>query len=397
MKYHSHNPLDSTVGIDASNIRGGGGVTHLVELLRAANPPAQGFNKVVVWASQATLARIEDRPWLVKRPDSVLEGHYLRRAYWQRSRLGTLAKIEGCHLLFIPGGSFATNFRPVVTMSRNLLPFEWRELRRYGTSLTSLRLLLLRWSQAHSFRKADGVIFLTRYAEETVLQVIGSLQGERVIVPHGISDRFFRKPRPQRLLTEFNERRPLRIVYVSIVAEYKHQRQVAEAIATLRRKGIPLVLDLIGPAYPPALRRLRQTLQRIDPLGNVIRYVGAVPYHELHAWYDRADFCVFASSCENMPNILLEKMAFGLPIACSNRGPMPEILGDAGIYFNPEDPLDIAEAIGSWLDSPDLREQKASAAYDLARQYSWARCASETFAFLACVLNNSMHSHGHTN
>jgi len=44
-------------------------------------------------------------------------------------------------------------------------------------------------------------------------------------------------------------------------------------------------------------------------------------------------------------NILVEAMASGLPIACSNRGPMPEVLGDAGVYFDPEDPHDIARAL----------------------------------------------------
>lgn len=392
----SHHSADWTVGIDASNIRGGGGVTHLVELLRAATPYAQAFSKAVVWASQETLARIEDRPWLLKRSHPVLQGHYLRRAYWQRNRLGELARKEGCNILFIPGGFFATDFRPVVTMSRNLLPFEWLELRRYGISATSLRLLLLRWSQSLSFKRADGVIFLTRYAEKTVLSITGPLQGERVTIPHGITDRFFRKPRRQRPLKECDEQQPLRIVYVSIIADYKHQWEVAEAIAGLRKKGLPLVLDLIGPAYPPALRRLRQTLQRIDPEGTVIRYVGAIPHHELHTWYDRADFCVFASSCENMPNILLEGMAGGLPIACSNRGPMPEMLGNAGVYFNPEDPIDIAATIQSWIDSPGLREEKATAAYHLAKQYSWARCATETFTFLARVLDTYNRSHRRT-
>ncbi len=373
------------VGIDASNIRAGGGVTHLMELLRAANPSVQGIAKVVVWASQSTLDRIEERSWLAKRSNPVMEGHYLRRALWQRNRLGELARAEGCNLLFIPGGSFATDFRPVVTMSRNLLPFEWRELWQYGISLTSLKLLLLRWSQSRSFRKADGIIFLTRYAEDAVLKVTGALQGKRVTIPHGINERFLKQPRVQRVLKECDEQRPLRLIYVSIIDTYKHQRQVAEAVTKLRIEGIPIVLDLIGPAYPPALRRLRRTLQRVDPAGSVVRYVGAVPHNELHACYEAADLCVFASSCENMPNILLEGMAFGLPIACSNRGPMPEVLGDAGIYFDPEDPLDIAKAIRQWLDFPDLREQKALAAYNLARQYSWVRCAAETFGFLARV------------
>lgn len=384
------------VGIDASNIRAGGGVTHLVELLRAASPSAQGFAKVVVWASQATLARIEERPWLVKRSNPVMEGHYLRRALWQRNRLGELARAEGCNLLFIPGGSFATDFRPVVTMSRNLLPFEWRELWRYGISLTSLRLMLLRWSQSHSFRKADGVIFLTHYAENAVLKVTGTIHGERVIIPHGINERFFRQPRIQRQLEECDEQRPIRLMYVSIIANYKHQTQVVEAVTKLRIEGIPIILDLIGPAYPPALRRLRRTLQRVDPAGRFVRYVGPVPYNELHAWYEAADLCVFASSCENMPNILLEGMAFGLPIACSNRGPMPEVLGDAGTYFNPEDPIDIAKAIQQWLGSPDLRRQKALAAHNLARRYSWTRCATETFSFLARVVTTTMRSDGQT-
>jgi len=53
-------------------------------------------------------------------------------------------------------------------MHRNMLPFEWRELRRYGLSTTALRLLLLRLQQGRSLRRADGVIFLTRHAEGRV-------------------------------------------------------------------------------------------------------------------------------------------------------------------------------------------------------------------------------------
>ena len=92
---------------------------------------------------------------------------------------------------------------------------------------------------------------------------------------------------------------------------------------------------------------------------------------------------VFASSYENMPNILLEGMAAGLPIACSSLGPMPEVLGDAGVYFHPEDPDDIARALNELIDSPDLRAQLARAAFDRAQKYSWKRCANETFDFLA--------------
>ena len=54
---------------------------------------------------------------------------------------------------------------------------------------------------------------------------------------------------------------------------------------------------------------------------------------------------LFASSCENLPNILLETMGARLPIACSNRQPMPEILGEGGEYFDPEKSDTIYDAI----------------------------------------------------
>src|SRR5262245_38959628 len=112
------------LGIDASNIRGGGGTTHLVQLLRAADPAVSGFERVTVWAARATLDAIADRPWLSKESDPALESNYIARVLWQRDRLGQRLRESGCDLLFVPGGTFITDFRPVVTMSRNMLPFE---------------------------------------------------------------------------------------------------------------------------------------------------------------------------------------------------------------------------------------------------------------------------------
>ena len=371
--------------IDASNIRSGGEVTHLVELLRCADAPTHGFDKVFVWAPAATLARIAERPWLVKRTDPVLERHYLLRALWQRNALGGRAQEDACDLLFVPGGSFVTGFRPVVTMSRNMLPFDLRELLRYRLSALTAKFLLLRRTQAQSFRQADGTIFLTRYAHDAVLAVTGPLRGQTATVPHGVDARFFNPPRPQRALADCTANDPFRIVYVSIVDVYKHQVRVAEAVAQLRARGYPIRLDLVGPAYPPALLRLQRALRKIDPLREAVRYLGPIPHDDLHAVYAAADMGVFASSCENMPNILLEGMAAGLPLACSSRGPMPEVLGDGGEYFDPERTASIVEAIAKLADSPAWRQAKARAAWTRAHQYSWVRCADETLAFLASV------------
>lgn len=373
------------VAIDAANIRAGGGVTHLVELLRVAEPQAFGIGKILIWACASTLAQIEDRPWLEKRTDPALEANLLKRVLWQRFGLSKLLQTERIDLLFVPGGSIIPSARPAVTMSRNMLPFEWNELRRFGWSLTALKLVLLRRYQANSFRNAEGTIFLTRYAHDKILKITGPLRGETAIVPHGIDDRFRRDPRPQRAVADVTMSDPLRVAYVSIVDAHKHQWTVIEAIGRLRREGLPIRLDLYGPARDSILPRLTGTLQRVDPEGEFIRYWGAIDYNELDKRYAAADICVFASSCENLPNILIESMAAALPIACSDRGPMPEVLGDAGVYFDPEDSRSIANAVRTLALDPILRAKKAVAAQKIAAEFSWLRCSRETLAFLSTI------------
>lgn len=374
-----------TIGIDATNLRRGGGVTHLVELLQAAQPASLGIERVVIWGGRFTLNALEDHDWLDKRNPPALDKGLLQRTFWQRYSLSQAARDAKCDVLFVPGGSYAGNFHPVVTMSRNLLPFEMRELLRYGWSFFTLKMLLLRLTQSRSFRQTDGVIFLTKYACDAVLNVTGKLRGQTCIIPHGLNPRFNSAPKMQRAIADYDHGHPYRVLYVSIIDQYKHQWHVVEAVAALRKLGLPIMLALVGPAYPPALKRLNETIARVDADRCWIHYHGAIPFNELHHHYAQADLGLFASSCENMPNILLETMASGLPIACSNLGPMPEVLGETGVYFDPEQPDEIARALRELIESPQLRTELAQASYQRAQQFSWRHCADETFDFLAAV------------
>jgi glycosyltransferase involved in cell wall biosynthesis len=373
------------LGIDASNIRLWGGVTHLVELLRVATPQAHGFEKVVVWGSTATLDQLQEQDWLQKVPVPLLDKALPYRVFWQRFRLRKLVIQAGCDLLFVPGGSDASGFRPMVAMSQNRLPFDRQESGRYGLSWNRLRLLYLRGVQTRTFRGADGIIFLTNHAREHILSVIGKVRGKVATIPHGVGARFLAAPRPQRAPATFTASAPCRIVYVSIVDRYKHQWHVAVGVARLRAAGVHVVLDLIG---PPAsgLARLQASLKQLDPRSEFIRYRGTVPYEQLHEHYCNADIGLFASSCESFPLTLAETMSAGLPIACSDRMPMPEILGAAGEYFDPEVPDEIAHAIRRLIESPELRRQKAQAAYDRACGLSWENSSNRTFEFLAEII-----------
>lgn len=373
------------IGIDATNLRGGGGRTHLIELLNVAKPESYGISRIVVWGSRETLGLLANRSWLEKLNPHEQEGGLVTRMLWQKFSLARAANDSGCDVLFVPGGSYSGSFHPIVTMSRNMLPFEKKEMGRYGLSLLFIRLLLLRFTQLRTLRTSDGVIFLTSYAKKIIQKSAGILNNT-VIIPHGLNDRFVIPPRAQTPIEEYSSDEPYKILYVSIIDQYKHQWHVVDAISRLRNAtGWNLELELVGPVYIPSLRRLQKSIQEHDPDRKWVKFHGSIPFEKLHTIYQQADLGLFASSCENMPNILLETMASGLPVASSNRGPMPEILGDAGLYFDPEDPGDIASVVEKLITSPQLRTTLSHASFDVSKKFTWDRCADETFSFLADV------------
>lgn len=385
--------MSITIGIDATNLLQGGGRTHLIELLNSVDIKKSGITKIVVWARTSTLEKLPDRPWLKKVTYKQLEGGLVSRSVWQRHYLDDELNRENCDVLFVPGGNIISKFRPVLTMSRNMLPFEWRELRRYGISLQTLKLVLLRFAQIKSLRKADGVVFLTKYAFDAVQKVTGELNCRKKIIAHGVNPRFFLEPRKQKSIDDYSVDTPFRIIYISIIDEYKHQCRVVDVVKQLRNDtGWPLFLHLIGPKYSKSYFKLEQLLSKYPDNTAWVKYHGPMQYDDLHEVYLGADLGLFASTCENLPNILIEKMAAGLPIACSDRGPMPEVLGDAGVYFDSENNKSMMQAISDLVQSPDLRTKLAHEAFERSKSYTWADCADQTMQLLIELAANANNS-----
>lgn len=373
------------VGIDASNIRQGGGVTHLVQLLEEADPLIYGIDKITIWCSTDLAKKLPKKTWLNVKIESWLDCSLFIRLIWQQFVLPKNIDKEFCDVLFSPGGTLpALCALPTVTVCQNMLPFEPEQAKLFGKfSLMRLKMFLLRHSQGKSFMRSDGVIFLTDYARNTISRSVGGILGKHIVIPHGVEKRFFQKPKAQSDCSEFNSLRPFKLLYVSILMPYKHQIEVAEAVCELVSEGLPIEIDFVGPYYNKYYSKFCKTLQDLDPEGKCIHYLGEKSFKQLHLLYQEADFFIFGSSCENLPNILIESMASGLPIASSNLGPMPEILGNAGLYFNPYDINSIKQAIKTAYDDVNLRSSLSSKAWQRSQQYSWSNSAKETMKFIS--------------
>jgi glycosyltransferase involved in cell wall biosynthesis len=373
------------LGIDATNIRSGGGLTHLKEILNNADSGSICFEKVIVWSNNVTLSNLPSNDWLEKRTHNWLNKSFVFSFIFQIFLLSREAKKSNCTLLFVPGGTFLGSFKNFVAMSQNMLPFEFEEQKRYKSWKSRLRFKILFITQSLTFKRAKAVVFLTNYAQQFITKKI-NLKRQSQIIPHGISLEFLQTPKEQKNISDYSFSTPFQLLYVSLITVYKHQWNVVEAVLALRSMGYPISLTLVGGTDSESFTRFNASLQH--DTNKIINYRGQIQHKELAEIYKSADAFVFASSCENMPIILIEAMTSGLPIASSNKGPMPEILGEAGFYFDPTNVDTINMAIKTMLDSTELRNIYSHDSFSKSIKYTWKECSNKTFNYLYSTAKN---------
>jgi len=375
------------IGIDASNIHSGGGIIHLQKILEKVEPNKHSINRVIVWGGKNSLKILPDKPWLELHNISELNQKTSQRLFWQQTKLGKLAQ-KSCDLLFVPGGLYLGGFRPYVTMFQNMQIFETKERVREGFSKERIRLNLLKMLQSRTFQKASGLICLSDYSIKYLTQFHYSVIAQTPIhlIAHGTEA--FQNGNSTTFLKKISDKDTLKLLYVSTVKKYKHHCNLIDAVGLLVREGISIELHLIGKGDPKVLCLMQDAICRNKLEKNFIFYHGNLPYEETLDWYNKADIFVFPSSCETFGISLLEAMAKGLPIASSDRGPMPEVLKNAGLYFNPESIISIRSCLKYMIENPDLMQSLATKAKKFSEAYCWEKCADETFAFLNSIFLN---------
>ncbi|NOL48012.1 MAG: glycosyltransferase family 4 protein [Synechococcus sp. MIT S9220] len=380
--------MSRILGIDASNITSGGGLVHLSSILNSNNIDNCGFISVFVFSSSSTLNLLPDFPWLYKVSHPLLDKSPLFRFIWQIFYSQKSCRQFNVDVLFVPGGIYLGFFPRIVSMSQNMLPFNLSELFRYRFSKTTFRLLVVRLLQIFTFLRSAGVIFLTKFSSNVVTSSLPFPLNDYIIIPHGINPIYFSEPLLQNSIHSFSTTSPFSLVYVSIIDVYKHQVNVVKAISLLRANfNWPLQLNLIGPSYLPAFKRFSSAIYSHDPNHQWISYHGALSPTEISLFYKHSHLALFASSCENLPIILLEKMSSGLPVACANIRPMSDIFPANIGLFDPLNIFSIYKSLYSLISSPSLRAHSSRQSFKSSLDYSWNKCANETFAYLSSFTN----------
>jgi glycosyltransferase involved in cell wall biosynthesis len=373
--------------INALSARQRGGQTYLRNLL--AHLPKDGSIDVLLLAPESLELDFE-HGCIVRFPVRRYLENPFARALWEKLVLPRVARDYGADVLFCPGGvvSCAPSGCRIVTMFRNMIPFDDRQRNRYPLGYDRLRHWLLHRVMLKSMLRADLVIFISRYARQVIERhTRRALSG--VVIPHGVPSRFRESavsaPHVPAALIDDGY-----LLYVSYIDFYKAQLEVVRAYSELRgRRGTAPKLVLVGPENAAYGAQVRECVTRLGLDRHVI-ITGAIAYQELPAWYQNATINIFASESENCPNILLEALAAGRPVVSSERPPMPEFAGDAVLYFDPASPSDLAGKLEMLLDDPVRMEVFARRAAEQSKLYDWGDTARRTWEAIASVVRGDI-------
>ncbi|MGC8642375.1 MAG: glycosyltransferase family 4 protein [Isosphaeraceae bacterium] len=173
------------------------------------------------------------------------------------------------------------------------------------------------------------------------------------------------------------------LLYVGGLSPHKNLPRLVEAFAHISARHPDVLLVIVGDfgdVFHTHVPEIKKAIERGD-VENRVLLPGFVPDAELVHLYRQAYALVQPSLMEGFGLPSVEALACGTPVVCSNAGSLPEVVGDAGLFFDPTDVTSIATTLRRLVAYPRMRDSLASRALARASHFTWDRAAS---ALLKC-------------
>lgn len=239
-------------------------------------------------------------------------------------------------------------------------------------------------------RQADRLLTVSESARVQIAATFGEDASSIEVVGEGPSPCFKLLDDPSALRGVFSrhglpEDKPL-ILYVGGISPHKNLEGLLRAVARLGEGDCHLALvgDHSHDAFHSCYEDLVALVHRLGLAGRVT-FTGFVEEQDLVLLYNAATLLVLPSFDEGFGLPAVEAMACGLPVAASRRGALPEVLGPAGAYFEPNDTEEIASLLRRLLGHSAAREAMRQAGFLRVKDFSWTVSARRTLRLLVEV------------
>jgi glycosyltransferase involved in cell wall biosynthesis len=236
-------------------------------------------------------------------------------------------------------------------------------------------------------RRSHRIIVPTRSTRDDLRRLLGVSDTKVDVVYEGVgvTRRVAPLPEPEVRSWLAANSRPIALT-VAAKRPHKNLIRLLDALSLIAAARRPLlVLAGYHTQYETELHA------RVADLGiaDSVRILGWISESQLEGLYAAAACFVFPSLYEGFGLPVLEAMARGLPVACSGRGALEEVAGDAALRFDPEDPASIAAGIERLVDDPAEADRLRAAGRARALRFSWASTAAESLAVYERALADS--------
>ncbi len=317
-----------------------------------------------------------EAPWGQLIPAVTVPVWGRRRAQWVRGeqqllpRLAARAGVDLLHSLANTAPAWG-HFRRVVTIHD--LIYRLAPEAHLGLLGLGMRVLV-----PLAARRSDRIITVSSSTRDDVERLLRVSPRKVDVVPQGLGTGPTAAPLPgSELRARLRAGRRQIVLCVSAKRPHKNLARLIGAIARIPADRRPL---LVLPGYATAHEaELRRHSAELD-VANDVRFLGWVDPSELEALYAAADCFVFPSLLEGFGLPVLEAMSRGVPVACSGRGSLSEVVGDAALLFDPESEAEIAAAIERLLSDPARARRQREAGRKRTAQFSWTATAAGTLA-----------------
>lgn len=224
--------------------------------------------------------------------------------------------------------------------------------------------------------EADHIIVPSAYIKKEVRRYL-KVPENRLSVIHEAPDPFF-FPRPADQVRQVAERLCLPETYLLFVGTLEPRKNLALLIEAMRR--LPATIHLVLVGWKGWGDRGWQDKIAAYGLSGRIHLTGYVDEAALACLYSGASALVYPSFYEGFGLPLLEAMACGCPVICSDAASLPEVAGNAALYFDPRSKAAIVEQISRLLTDSDLAEKMRAAGRQQAACFSWQTAAEKSAA-----------------
>ena len=377
------------VVIKATHITDGGGLTHLNKMI-------EWFGKLAPQVKFVLIGKYGQERMFVKAPSNFeYQFHRLpslnlaSRLLWERFILRIILENNAPDLLFEPGNTGTPNAPcPRVSLIHNIAPFDTEYIK--GESIyQKLRQRTLRRESLKNMKSADGIIMLSNYCQEYFSDYIDHAKTKTAVIYHG-GPVHNDHANDKSVLAELGVPEDY-VLSVSHIWRYKKLEELVRGyLLALNENPLLPAFVQAGTVYDQNYMDGILELVRNSPHAGKVQFLGNVDSSRLQKLYHNCRAFVFSSTLETCSVILIEALDHGCAMACSNRSVVPEVCGDAAIYFDPYRPEDIAQKILKLCENTALNDSLKEKARTRAKNYSWEKSATETLKFFEQVLNGKV-------